>query len=436
MPDVLPKQPPAARFRRMMLPGGRRRRIDDQLPLLGEAGTEPIERRSGGRGHVHRVTGLFAGIGGIELGLHRAGHRADLLCEIEPAAVEVLQQRFPEVTLSLDVTRLTDVPHSTTLIAAGFPCQDLSQAGRTAGINGRNSGLVTHVFRLLEQRRVPWVLLENVSFMLRLAKGDAFRYVIDELERLGYAWAYRVVNSRSLGLPQRRERVYLLAAQPGVGDPREILFADDAGEPGPPPSHRGRACGFYWTEGIRGLGWAVDGVPTLKGGSTIGIPSPPAIWMPNGQIVTPDIRDGERLQGFPADWTAPASAVAKRGARWKLVGNAVTVDVAEWIGARMQDPGVYDPTIDVPLQSKAPWPNAAWSMSPGRRFAANVSVWPFHCEVPPLAEFLEYPTLPLSPRATAGFFARTQVSSLRFPEGFLAAVAAHLRDAGVESATV
>jgi DNA (cytosine-5)-methyltransferase 1 len=74
-------------------------------------------------------------------------------------------------------------------------------------------------------------------------------------------------------------------------------------------------------------------VPTLKGGSGLGIPSPPAIWMPDGHFVLPDIRDAERLQGFPAGWTEAAlTGHSKEGARWKLVGNAVSVPVSRWLG--------------------------------------------------------------------------------------------------------
>jgi DNA (cytosine-5)-methyltransferase 1 len=137
--------------------------------------------------------------------------------------------------------------------------------------------------------------------------------IIAALERLGYHWAYRVVNSQAFGVPQRRERVYLLASQ--TEDPRMVLFADDEGEPKAIKWSPARAFGFYWTEGTRGLGAAVEAVPTLKGGSTIGIPSPPAIVLPNGRIVTPSIRDAERMQGFPRDWTAPTANVASLEAR-------------------------------------------------------------------------------------------------------------------------
>lgn len=383
----------------------------------------------------HTVAALFAGIGGIEKGLHDGGgHRTVLLCEKDPGALRVLQERFPAAEIDDDVTRLEELPSEATLLTAGFPCQDLSQAGRTAGIHGVNSGLVRHVFRLLESRvaagnPVPWVLLENVSFMLRLAGGAAFLHVVEELERLGYRWAYRVVDSRSFGVPQRRERVYLLACRADMGDPRAVLFADDAGEPPVPATHRGRACGFYWTEGIRGLGWAVDAIPTLKGGSTIGIASPPAIWMPDGRVVTPDIRDGERLQGFPVDWTEAAGG-SRPGARWKLVGNAVTVGAARWIGERMGNPGTYDWMLDEPLRPDPKWPKAAWCFEPGRRYAAALSAWPRRTPTPPLAAFLQFEPKALSARATAGFFRRAQVSSLNFPDGFLEAIQAHLREVG------
>jgi DNA (cytosine-5)-methyltransferase 1 len=369
------------------------------------------------------VAGLFAGVGGIELGLRRAGHEAALLCEFDPGANAVLEHHFHGVRLHGDVRTLASLPRGVDLLAAGFPCQDLSQAGQTKGIAGARSGLVREVFRLLEARPVPWLLLENVPFMLQLGRGEALNVIISELERLGYRWAYRVVNSEAFGLPQRRQRVFLVAAR--NADPRGVLFADEAGPPAPEPARRPRACGFYWTEGIRGLGWAEDGVPTLKGGSTIGIPSPPAIVLPSGEIVKPDIRDAERLQGFEADWTLPAASVVKRGHRWKLVGNAVTVDVAHWIGQRLRSPGPVVVASGERLRPGRSWPKAAWNMGDGRH-QVHASEWPFARPRTELHRFLQFQPEPLSVKATAGFLERTQRSSLRFPDGFLDAVREHL----------
>jgi DNA (cytosine-5)-methyltransferase 1 len=185
------------------------------------------------------------------------------------------------------------------------------------------------------------------------------------------------------------------------------------------------ACGFYWTEGVRGLGWAVDAVPTLKGGSTVGIPSPPAIWMPDGRIVTPDIRDAERLQGFPSGWTNAAETVARRGARWKLVGNAVSVPTATWIGRRLRKPGRLLEFDVRPMKGHRHWPTAAWNVGQGRCTVA-ASEWPMHKPRPNLAAFLRHEPTLLSAKATSGFLSRTKVATLRFPPGFLSAIRRHL----------
>ena len=172
------------------------------------------------------VAGLFAGIGGIELGFRRGGHETALLCELDQGARQVLTARFPGVPTVPDVRSIKTLP-PVNVVAAGFPCQDLSQAGRTAGIRGKQSGLIGHVFRLIDAKtRAPrWLLLENVSFVLQLERGRAMRYLVDALEERNFSWVYRMVDTRAFGLPQRRQRVILVASR--TADPREVLFADD-----------------------------------------------------------------------------------------------------------------------------------------------------------------------------------------------------------------
>ncbi|WP_067789671.1 DNA cytosine methyltransferase [Nocardia amikacinitolerans] len=370
-----------------------------------------------------RMVGLFAGIGGLELGLAEHGWRSELLCEIDAGAQAVLAAHFTDVPLHSDITRLRGIPAGTELVAAGFPCQDLSQAGRTAGITGQRSGLVDEVFRLVRRKRGPrWLLIENVPFMLQLGRGAAMRHITEALDELGYTWAYRVVDARAFGLPQRRQRVLMLASR--TEDPRRVLFGEDAG-----PLDLGDAgsdpCGFYWTEGVRGLGWAVNAVPTLKGGSALGIASPPAVRLPSGEIVTPGLVDGERLQGFAADWTAPATTVRgiRHGHRWKLIGNAVSVRMAAWVGGRLAAP--LDPIPhDRVLLTGQPWPTAAWGRN-GTAYRVPVSTWPVHEPYEDLKNFLTDSRL-LSARATAGFLRRAGMGSLRFPDGFLTDVENHL----------
>src|SRR5262245_58317807 len=97
-----------------------------------------------------KVAGLIAGVGGLELGLKHAGHEPVLLCELDPHAQSVLRKRFPGVRVRLDVLDLESIPRAADILAAGFPCQDLSQAGGTAGIRGKRSRLIDSVFELLE----------------------------------------------------------------------------------------------------------------------------------------------------------------------------------------------------------------------------------------------------------------------------------------------
>jgi DNA (cytosine-5)-methyltransferase 1 len=369
------------------------------------------------------AAGLFAGVGGIELGLASAGHETTLLCEIDEIARSVLDSRFPDVRKHSDVCTLKSLPRETKLLVGGFPCQDLSQAGMTRGIDGMRSGLVREAFRLLQRRRVPWLVLENVSFMLSLGGGRALHVILDALEELGYRWAYRVVDSRAFGLPQRRERIFIVAST--EDDPRAVLFADEAGIPPEKRRDDGFAAGFYWTEGLRGLGWAVDAVPTLKGGSTVGVPSPPGIWMPDGRIVTPTIQDAERMQGFPRNWTKAAEGVAKPGYRWKLVGNAVSVPVIKWLGKRLARPGDVQLDGVRRLDGGGRWPDAAFNVGDGR-FANALSRYPKAVSGKPLHEFIDDDPPPLSRRATAGFLERASRSTLRFPPGFLDAMRAHL----------
>jgi len=267
------------------------------------------------------------------------------------------------------------------------------------------------------------LVLEKVPFMLQLAGGQALGVIVAALEELGYKWAYRVVDARAFGLPQRRRRVLFVASLDE--DPRTVLFADDAGEVKDGP-FAGRACGFYWTEGVRGLGWAVDAVPTLKGGSTVGVPSPPAIWLPDGRIVTPDLRDAERLQGFAADWTKPAERVAKTSFRWKLVGNAVSVPLAKWLGLRLASPQPFQISGTRDLVEGKAWPTNAWNVGQGR-FTGDVSEWPKQVARKPLDEFLRFEPKLLSEKATAGFLKRVEMGNLRFPAGFLQALREHLR---------
>lgn len=384
---------------------------------------------------VKTIASFFSGVGGIEEGFHREGCKTLFFCEKDERARVVLQTRFPGVQIADDIETVTAIP-KVDIVTAGFPCQDLSQAGLKKGISGQQSGLVQHLFRIIEgvneTDRPEWIVIENVSYMISLDSGNAIKYLTHELERLGYMWGYRVVDARAFGVPQRRLRLLMVASR--HNDVRNVLFAENISEVPVDDSigeiNEENYYGFYWTEGKRGLGWTVNGVPTLKIGSKIGIPSPPAIWVPKNDFFgTPDIRDAERLQGFIADWTLPVMErdKARLGDRWHLVGNAVCVNMSHWLAKSILNPKVYNENLEKEIRRKK-WPKAAYGKN-GKVYEVAVTTWPINMHAPLLSEFLEYPLKPLSLKGVKGFYSRAISSELiNYPKRFIKSMEVFLKE--------
>lgn len=377
-----------------------------------------------------KVTSLFSGIGGLEKGFKSTSHQISLLCEIDPAAQLVLKKQFPETNLVSDITTLKELPPSN-IITAGFPCQDLSQAGKKAGISGSRSGLVSHLFRLIKKadKNLDWLIIENVPYMLSLNQGEAMKFLADSLSEMGFTWAYRTVDARCFGLPQRRPRIVLLASR--KHDPRPILLGKSEEVVNldgiPLTTDEEAAYGFYWTEGKRGVGWTKNGVPPIKGGSSIGIPSPPAVWIPSQDYFgTISLTDAERLQGFRKGWTSPATKVPKmKNARWKLVGNAVNTRMSVWLSERISlSSSVF---IEKPSRRiDGRWPKAAWGNRDGY-YASDATTWPKGIKCVPILDFLLEPLKTLSHRATSGFHSRAlQCTNVVYSERFLTSLEKHI----------
>lgn len=371
----------------------------------------------------HNMVSLFAGIGGFELAFRTIGVNTTLMCEIDDIAKHVLETKITDTPIVSDVRELKKIPKNTDILCAGFPCQDLSSVGAKQGLSGTRSSLVREVFRLLQKDKVEWVVFENVSFMLSLNGGEAIKTIVDELEQLGYNWAYRSIDSIAF-VPQHRCRVFVVASL--HHDPRNVILSGESDKQFGKVNFESfnYPLGFYWTEGKHALGLIEDGIPTLKAGSTIGIPSPPAIAFPHGEVSSPDIRDAERLQGFPADWTLPAEDMAKPSSRWKLVGNAITVNTVSWIAKKIVNPETYDYSKDKPLIVKKSWPKSAWGYN-GERHESQASLYPSASQRQTLEDFLIYPRKPLTLKATTGFEKRLLEGTMRSPEYFREAIKNH-----------
>ena len=362
------------------------------------------------------VAGLFAGIGGFEHAFGQAGFETNVLVEIDPAAKAVLKAKFPDVEIRSDVRSLSQLPLDTSIVTAGFPCQNLSMAGDKTGISGSKSGIVEKLFDLVEGRGPLTVVIENVYFMLQLDSGKGMDWLAGQFERLGFKWAYRVVDTMGFGLPQRRRRVYMVASHDL--DPRCVLFSDDEPAVENEVPSLDKPLGFYWTEGRSGIGLTVDGIPPLKVGSALGIPSPPAVLFPDGEVLVPSLQASEELQGFPRGWTDTDNGFSRPHPGWRLVGNAVSVPVATWVAERIKSPGPLLDFNEKVLEPGDRWPNAAWNVGKGRvGLAANER--PLGLRPPSISVFRDSTWSRLSNRAMNGFIGRAENASLRMPSNFL-----------------
>ena len=181
--------------------------------------------------HQLTAVSLFAGVGGFDLALERAGVKVVAAVEIDKNARGVLAKQFPNTQLFNDVTTVTGkdlrdagfIPEHG-IITGGFPCQDLSVAGKRAGLAGQRSGLYWQIVRLVEELSPKYLILENVPGLLSSNGGKDMGTVIGALTDRGYGVGWRVLDAQYFGVAQRRRRVFIVGC---LGDdgaaPGEIL---------------------------------------------------------------------------------------------------------------------------------------------------------------------------------------------------------------------
>lgn len=174
---------------------------------------------------------LFAGVGGFDLALERAGVQVVASVEIDKKAQAVLRKHFPRSKIFNDVTEVTGEQLRTAgfeprggIITGGFPCQDLSVAGKRAGLAGKRSGLFWEICRIIDETGAETIILENVAGLLSSNNGRDMAVVLEALVKRGYRVAWRVLDAQYFGVPQRRRRVFIVASLGDSGrSPEEIL---------------------------------------------------------------------------------------------------------------------------------------------------------------------------------------------------------------------
>lgn len=222
---------------------------------------------------------LFAGIGGFSCGFERAGVKTVAAVEIDPDARRIFGRHFPETVLFNDVRevggddlRAVGFVPERGILTAGWPCQDISVAGRGAGLVGERSGLFCEIVRLLEELAPKWFVLENVPRLLSINGGRDMGAVVGALVDCGYGISYRVLDSQYFGVPQRRRRVFIVGNLGDTGaNTGEILF-DSESLRGAYPQDRKKGPGntSLPEDCDAESGWSALTVSTLQGGGRRG----------------------------------------------------------------------------------------------------------------------------------------------------------------------
>ena len=284
---------------------------------------------------------LFSGIGGFRLGLERAGHIPVGWVEIDKFArqsYQAIHDTTGEWTAE-DITKVTDEEWSkfngrVDIIAGGFPCQAFSIAGKRLGFLDSTKGtLFFDIARAAKQIKPRYLFLENVKGLLNHDSGNTFRTIINTLDELGYDVEWRVLNSKDFGVPQNRERVYIIGhlredsgreVFPFFGENRETNQASikQVGNLNNGTSFGGNP----QTGRVYDIGGIAPTLTTMQGGGL-----EPKILV-NGRVRKLTPRECWRLQTFP-DWAFDKAKAAglSNSQLYKQAGNSVTVNVIKAI---------------------------------------------------------------------------------------------------------
>jgi len=237
------------------------------------------------------VLDLFSGIGGFSLGLERAGMKTIAFCEIDKKAQLVLKKHWPEVPIFEDVSKLKkeDIDEQVDVICGGFPCQDISLAGRGEGLEGKRSGLWFEFHRLIKEIRPRYAIIENVSALRNRGLDEVLR----GLSEIGYDAEWHCIPASAVGAPHQRDRIWIVA----------------------------HPNGFRLSGGCNQ--WPRQRIETLP---------EKTVW---GSLPAPYVCRG-------------ADGIPNRMDRLKQLGNAVVPQIPEIIGRRLMEIECQDPERSIP----------------------------------------------------------------------------------------
>ena len=297
---------------------------------------------------------VCSGIEAATVAWEPLGWKPAWLSEIDPFASAVLAHRYPSTPNLGDMTKIYDKEtfkkEPIDILIGGTPCQSFSLNGLRKGLRDPRGALALAYCRIAEEKQPPWIVWENVRGVLTSGDGRDFAAFLGKLEELGYSLAYRVLDAQYFGVPQRRERVFVVGHR-GDDFAQYVLFDGKGGSwdapprppGGRPPEASPRKVPEDQSTGIESSSGDVSHC-LLASGTGRNIHS--ETFLIDGTYCD-DVRrlmpvEWERLQGFPDDYTRipwrkkPAEQCPK-GPRYTAIGNSIAVPVLRWIGERMAE---------------------------------------------------------------------------------------------------
>lgn len=269
------------------------------------------------------VLDLFSGIGGFSLGLERAGMKTVAFCEVDKKCQAVLKKHWPGVPIFDDVATLKgeDIEETVDVICGGFPCQDISLAGKGAGLEGKRSGLWSEFKRLIEEIKPKYAIIENVSAL----RSRGLDQVLREISEIGYDAEWHCITASSVGAPHRRDRIWILA-YPNSTRRRESNEEMERGSSEQLDSSSVQSSQDVSNSNVTRLErWLSDGIASSQG------------WEESSDGCTTE-RSVRWRRGRNGEWTSEPSVgrvvdgFPGRVDRLKQLGNAVVPQIPELIG--------------------------------------------------------------------------------------------------------
>jgi len=317
---------------------------------------------------------LFCGIGGFRIGMEKNGFQCVWACDIDKYACMIYRKHCGKEGLyEGDIREVpTEAIPNHDVLCAGFPCQSFSIAGKRLGFKDTRGTLFFEICRIAKEKQPPVLFLENVKGLLNHEKGETFRIILSSLDELGYDAEWQVLNSKDFGVPQNRERVFIIGHlrrkpftpifpfQEGnsisyqkneKASGRSEIVTAITNDYHKVPLNRGETYIIYDKHQVRELtknqprGYRVydsNGLSVTLVGRGGGIGAKTGLYAINGRIRRLTPLECERLQGFPDEWTK--QGITKDGRivdisdtqRYKCLGNAITVNVVEAIAREIR----------------------------------------------------------------------------------------------------